>query len=65
MTEEEGSPPPLNPADIHLNLAGLFFRLQNYPQAIEHYRKTLILDPNHHQAQAVRSMLIYIRGKPF
>jgi len=64
LTEEEGSP-PLNPADIHLNLAGLFLRLQNYPQAVEHYRKTLILDPNHHQAQAVRSMLIYLRGKPF
>ncbi|MEW6378966.1 MAG: tetratricopeptide repeat protein [bacterium] len=48
----------LNPADIHLNLAGLYYRQQDYQQAVEHYRQVLALDPDNSQAQAVRSILL-------
>jgi tetratricopeptide (TPR) repeat protein len=48
----------INPADIHLNLAGLYYRLQDRSKAVEHYRQVLHLDPNHVQAEAVRSMLL-------
>jgi len=53
----------INPADIHLNLAGLYYRLQDRSKAVEHYRKVLHLDPNHAQAEAVRSMLLSLKVK--
>ena len=47
----------LNPADIHLNLGGLYSRLGDYPRAAGHYRELLRLDPLHPQAEAVRSIM--------
>ncbi|MEW5802550.1 MAG: tetratricopeptide repeat protein [bacterium] len=47
----------VNPADVHINLAGLYYRLGDYQKAAEHYRQVLRLDPHHAQAEAVRSML--------
>jgi len=47
----------VNPADIHLNIATLYWQLGNYPKALEHYRKMLQLDPSHPKAKAIRSFL--------
>ncbi|MEW5800729.1 MAG: tetratricopeptide repeat protein [bacterium] len=48
---------PIHPADIHFSLAGLFYRLQDYPKAVEHYREVLRLNPYHPQAESVRSIV--------
>ncbi len=56
LSGEEPSP-QINPADIHFSIAGLFYRLQDYPKAVEHYREVLRIAPNHSQAEAVRSII--------
>ena len=57
------SSPQMNPADIHFSLAGLYYRLQDYPRAVEHYREVLRLAPNHPQAEAVRSIINSLNGQ--
>jgi len=58
LVGEGASSSSVNPADIHLNLAGIYYRLQDYSRAVEHYRQVLRLDPNHAQSEAVRSILL-------
>ena len=58
ITNKSSESSLLNPADIHLNLGGLYYRLQDYPKAVRHYRELLFLDPSHPQAQAVRSIML-------
>ncbi|MEW6382101.1 MAG: tetratricopeptide repeat protein [bacterium] len=52
----------VSPADIHLSLAGLYHRLQDYPKAIEHYREFLRLDPQNPRAEFVRSVILSLGG---
>ena len=59
----EGPSPQINPADIHFSLAGLYYRLQDYPKAVEHYREVLRLAPNHPQAEAVRAIISSLSGQ--
>jgi tetratricopeptide (TPR) repeat protein len=59
----EKSSPQMNPADIHFSLAGLYYHLQDYSRAVEHYREVLRLAPNHPQAEAVRSIINSLNGQ--
>ncbi len=62
ITNKSSESSLLNPADIHLNLGGLYYRLQDYPKAVRHYRELLFLDPSHPQAEAVRSIMLTLGG---
>ena len=64
VTDSSSEASILNPADIHLHLGGLYYRLHDYPKAVTHYRELLFLNPSHPQAEAVCSILLTL-GKSF